>query len=209
MDSSSSIASNLDDQKSKGYKTNDLEYPKNKTESSSPLQEEKNSEGEDVEIIRAPKIKLEGVKIIGKIELPESPKPRKEEESIEKKIAKKVLYSAENKRQFSNQKQGNNKYYGKNAKSSVKTDLKKELSYEDKLKLEEERRKKELIKQKEIQKERKKMHYVQHVQSKIQPPKKGTNKRDNDVKLKPERPVYKSPFRKFLAWLNNEYDKYD
>ena len=51
---------------------------------------------------------------------------------------------------------------------------------------------------------------VKNIQPKVQPSNKKKSKKDKgaDLKIRKERPVYKNPIRRFIAWLNCEYDQY-
>lgn len=193
----------------------DKQIPEDQTPTINEKREEKltvrtvKNDQETVEVIRAPKIKLEGVKVIGKIELPEKINLPQKEESTEKRIAKKVLFSSYSQpvsqaKVKLNRSQNQERYNSKN-----KSHNRDELTYEEKLKREEKKRKKQLEKERKLQKERKKEHYFRHVQPKTQAEKKVPKRKNSDSKPNPDKPVYKSPLRKFWAWLNNEYDKYE
>lgn len=140
------------------------------------------------EVIRAKKVKLEGIKVLGKIELPE-PKEKLEEEPKEPK-KEKLLKKKTDKR------------------NKRKSKGRKQLSYSEKIKREEEQALREKKKKERRIKEKKKKHYFEKVQPKVaaKPKKKTTQKKVKNTTPKRVKPQYKNPIRKFWAWLNGEYD---
>lgn len=160
-------------------------------------------EPEETEIIRAPKIKLQGVKVVGKIELPEKPvkvtesKPTKEE-NLENPTLKTGLERPGKSTHFNKHKTSR---YPKNKQSS---------SYLEKQKKEELRREKEKKERLRKEKEKKRIHYQKNVQSKIQP---GRLKKKQEIKNSEKQnhnkpaPVNKNPIKRFWAWLNGAYDE--
>jgi hypothetical protein len=159
---------------------------------------------QEIEVIRAPKIKLEGIKVVGKIDLPEKviktsveKVERDDIEKTEKKISKERKIKNFHKK--STRESGN--YRGKQSKR---------LSYEERLKMEENERIRKKREEHKIKKGQKKNHYKKNIQSKITSRAKKNSKRDTDLQNEPKReiPVYKNPFRKLWAWLNGEYDRF-
>lgn len=160
---------------------------------------------EDIELIKAKKVKLEGIKVIGKIDIPEKVKKvHTSDEEVKTKPDQNELKSDsavnkdKQKKKFNKQK-------------SLKADKnRRPLSYEEKLKLEE-REKLRLQKQKaRKEKERKKKYYLKNIQPKAvgQPVKKKNKVIDENILTKPKVVVHKNPLRRFWDWLNGVYDKY-
>jgi hypothetical protein len=174
---------------------------KETTDPDPPFEEE-----DEIEVISMPKIKLEGVKVVGKIDLPEPVKKVKDENNSRDQ--------KENKLSDNISEEGHRKEHHKNREKPFrqknrKKHTTKELSYEEKLKREERRRIREQQRAKKLKKEQKKLHYIKNVQSNVSPSrkKKKSSKAEQSemesIKVKPE---YKNPVRKFWAWLNGEYD---
>jgi hypothetical protein len=162
---------------------------------------------EEIEVISMPKIKLEGVKVVGKIDLPEPVKKLKDESNI----------------QSTNQNKGsenvpptgirdeNREVRKRLSKQKIKhKNSRRELSYEEKLKREERQKIQEQQRTKKLKKEQKKQHYIKNIQSNINPTKrKKKNRNIDDQEIEPimARPHYKNPIKKFWAWLNGKYDR--
>jgi len=174
---------------------------KDTTDSEPPVEEK-----EEIEVISMPKIKLEGVKIVGKIDLPEPVKKIKDENNSGDEEHHKLSENISD--------DGHRKEFQKTRKKrfrqkSRKKHTTKVLSYEEKLKREERRRTREQQRAKKLKKEQKKLHYIKNVQSNVSPSTKKKKSRSTEqsvmepVKTSPE---YKNPVRKFWAWLNGEYD---
>ncbi len=159
-------------------------------------------EADHIELIKAKKIKLEGIRVLGKIELPEKlKKPEEQEDEKPKakqpkgKIQKAV---AKNDRTGFERKKGAGSYQSR-----------QNLSYEEKLKIEE-RKKRKLLQQKlKKEKELKRKYYEKNIQSKsINKPVKD-KKKTNTEPSQPPVPVpgSSSPVRRLWDWLNGRYDR--
>ena len=116
----------------------------------------------DIGLIKAKKVKLEGIKVVGKIELKEKPKkviegtsePEEENKNIKNEEKLKTIRKPEN-RKFDRRK---------------KTPIRKKaktLSYEDRLKNEEREKLKLRRRREKAEKERKKKYYLKNIQPKI------------------------------------------
>ncbi|MFC2124475.1 hypothetical protein ACFLU5_06660 [Bacteroidota bacterium] len=174
--------------------------------------EESSGEGEHIEVIRAPKIKLEGVKVVGKIDLPETGKSIKNEENINTKIAKKVLFSPKTDKSKSEIRSGKGISDKKHQMPHKEYNQRgSQLSYEEKLQRDKEKLKRAREKKQKSRKEKKKQHYLENVKPKIHTTSRKKSKKGNDKesKILKEKPVYSNPIRKFIAWLNCEYDQYE
>lgn len=148
---------------------------------------------EPTEIIRAKKVKLEGIKVVGKIDLPE---PKEKETKEEKPVDERPQRVRSRK---------------SNYKKDNKNRGRRKLSYEEKLKKEAKRIEREKEARKRKIKDKKKKHYFEQVQPKSKPVKaKKKTKKKHTVNTfqKKDKPQYKNPIRKFWAWLNGEYDRY-
>ena len=138
------------------------------------------------EVIRAKKVKLEGIKVVGKIDLPEPVEPKQTEESVKEKT----------------------KDIKPKRRRNERRKQRKKLSYSEKVKKEEQKAEREKKKKKRLIKEKKKKHYFEKVQPKVaaKPKKKASKKKFTSTAPKKVKPHYKNPIRKFWAWLNGEYD---
>ncbi len=163
---------------------------------------------EEIEVIRMPKIKLEGVKVVGKIDLPEPVKKLKDEINIKpgnqnKESENMPVTEIRNENSEVRKRPSKQKTKHKNSR--------RELSYEEKLKREESRKIQEQQRDKKLKKELKKKHYIKNVQSNVNPTarRKKKNRSTDDRDLEPisARPHYKNPIKKFWAWLNGKYDR--
>ena len=182
--------------------TGNSEYD-NEKNSGIPDIKEENCDSEDVELIRAPKVKLKGVKVVGKMELPEkSRKPIKSEKRVDSEYST-LLPEEWMKKSLSS----------KNKKSSRSFTPKRKLSYLERQKLEEQKKEKEKKERINKEKEKKRNYYQKNIQSKIQqitPPKTKAKKKLNETQVdgSTKSPiVHKNPIRKFWAWLNGAYDE--
>jgi hypothetical protein len=197
------------------YEKNNPVYPENRvqeheelgTEASGKLepQSEKKSDQENIqqqseetEVIRAPKIKLQGVKVVGKIELLEKPIRIRETKPDERSL------------------EMDSKPDHKERKSKKSSDLQKSnrsLSFLEKQKREERKREKQKKDRLKKEREKKRIHYQKNVQSKnlpAQPKKKprSKGKREESLSHRNITPTYKNPIKRFWAWLNGAFDQY-
>ena len=160
---------------------------------------------ENIELIKAKKVKLEGIKVVGKIEIPV--KAKKVE--IADKDENKPEQQPDTKKENGSTRNERNKNEIKKKRSLKAEKNRQPLTYEEKLKLEE-KEKRRIQKQKaRKEKELKKKFYLKNIQPKtIGPPKK---KRKSLVGNQPQTTQnvikHKNPIRRFWAWLNGAYDK--
>lgn len=160
---------------------------------------------EDIELIKAKKVKLEGIKVIGKIDIPEKVKKvQAADEEGNSESPKDEL-----KRTATSRPDRPNKKFNK--QKSLKADKnQKNLTYEEKLKLEE-KEKLRIQKQKaRKEKERKKKYYLKNIQPKTlgQPKKKQKKSVEESSANTQPVVVHKNPLRRFWDWLNGVYDQY-
>jgi hypothetical protein len=157
----------------------------------------------DIDLIKAKKVKLEGIKVIGKIELPEK---QKKEISKEAKADSETTNKPEESKKTQSKKQQRPPKKDKNSKRSGLT-----ISYEEKLKREERIKRRELKLKMNEEKARKREHYLKKVQAKstsslsTKKKKKQTQQEYSGQKITV---VHKNPIKRFWAWLNGAYDKY-
>lgn len=157
----------------------------------------------DIDLIKAKKIKLEGIKVIGKIELPEKPKkevPAQDETDAETDTKNEESKSPKRKNQQKHQKDQ------KRGKRSGLT-----ISYEEKLKREERIKRRQLKLKMNEEKARKRDHYLKNVQAKSTasiPRKKKKKQSQQEYSGQKITVVSKNPIKRFWAWLNGAYDKY-
>lgn len=166
------------------------------------LEQDFNEKTEDLESYKAEKVTLDGLKVLGKIDLPE-PKvkePKEATEEDEKPRRRKFEKRPDRDRR--------NRRNGKKTLSPAEERAKAErVAYRKKI--EEEKRQKEL----------KKKHYEQNVKTKIQPPKpKKKKKLVEETVPAPTTPTNKAPkkdihkatgLKRLWLWLNGAYDKHD
>lgn len=154
-------------------------------------QEETDLEGSESEpqdiVIKPEKVHLKGLKVVGKIDLPE-PKPKEEKEAESN--------SAETVRKINRKRDNGRKRYSK----------KQGLSYTEKQKKEEEIYQRKRKAEKELEKKRKKAHYhkkVKQNEQEINKPKK-KNVIENRVETvkKSNTETSNNIFQKFWKWLN-------
>ena len=158
------------------------------------------------ELIETEKPKLEGLKVVGKIELPEPKKPELKEEEDSEEPAE------DRPRNRSDRQRGGRRQRGRNRKprlNSVEYERQKAERIAKKKKQEREKR----------QKEKKKEHYLKTVKPKAPSAKKQVEEeemaplpingmsRPEPVK-EPKKPKGKKGIKRFWAWLNGEYDKF-
>jgi hypothetical protein len=159
---------------------------------------------EDIELIKAKKVKLEGIKVIGKIELPE--KPKKEAPAEEEADAAHGSDDQEDPKNSQRKKQ--RKHQVQVAQKAKRSGL--TISYEEKLRREEKIKKRELKLKMNKEKARKRAHYLKGVESKAAATAiRKKKKKDQQEFARQKRVlVHKNPIRRFWAWLNGAYDKY-
>ena len=160
----------------------------------------------NIELIKAPKIKLDGLKVLGKIEIPEPKKKElKEEEAPEAKE------EAQNAQERQDRGRNGRQRRGRNGRRKPQKERLSPIEYERR-KAEREALKKKKEKER-AQKEKKKQHYQQSVKAKKAAPKP---KREKVEVVNTPTPVLqpkavqkpKKGIRKLWAWLNGEYDKF-
>ncbi|GAA0893768.1 hypothetical protein GCM10009122_34470 [Fulvivirga kasyanovii] len=163
-----------------------------------PAQEatEEATTNQEVEVIRAKKIKLEGIKVLGKIELPE-PVKKERDEPKEKPATERRPRQKRNPGERNGKKQnGRHKRtetYEQKQKRQEKEALRKKKEREKKLK------------------EKRKAYYEQQVKTDLQKPKTSTKpKKKKKIQQAPavkKKVVYhKNPIKRLWAWLNGRYD---
>ena len=172
-------------------------------ENKQPETEEKDSEperNEKDEVIRPKLVKLQGLRVLGKIEIPEPTKKEKPESSAEE--VKTPIQSTE--------RQNKSHKYGKKSSSKNTGERrrphkkKKELTYAQKLKIEEKKLEKERARKQILEKEQKRKAYEEKMKLKKQPKTQKKQKIDLEpetIEKKAAKP--KSMFGKFIYWLNN------
>ena len=183
------------------------------------------SNDDSAEVIRPEYVKLQGLKVVDKIELPE-PKPKKEEvkeeeesiveepkaavkEEVEKEdshIITEADIKADMRRHYSEQRKNDRKPERKKRKPAPKK--RTPLTYEEKLKKEQEQAKKKKIAREKELKEKKRKAYEERIK-KVQPTNiqgKKTKKKKETTVEKPLKQKHKkestSIWGKFVKWLN-------
>ncbi|WP_323756424.1 hypothetical protein [Roseivirga sp.] len=186
--------------------------PKTKAPEEAPkvysLEKEAQEKHKDVELIKAPKLELEGLKILGKIDLPEpkvkeKTKPVEAEETTEKPQTRKATQNR------------SNPTHDRKRENQRTRPTALEL---ERRKAEKEARQKKLAEEKRI-KALKEKHYKENVQAKLKATaakkkkqKSETNQAIEQPKKATKVPVKKQApkkgLRRLWAWLNGKLDKY-
>ncbi|MEM9391061.1 MAG: hypothetical protein AAGA02_11340 [Bacteroidota bacterium] len=148
---------------------------------------EKDVESNDeVEVIRVKKVKLDGPKVLGKIELPEpaaKAEPKRKEENRKREVK------------------------SKRRKSSRKSLTPEQLRLKERKEKEQQRRREERKKKKNRTK-----YYQENIQLKPDPVKKIKKKKIVEDKIQTSTPKkvekHSNPVKRLWAWLNGEYDHF-
>ena len=148
---------------------------------------------EKIEVIKAPKVELSGLKVLGKIELPE-PKKKEEPASDQPQIDQAIPAEVDKK-----PRQENRKPYTSRKETSNQRPGKNPIALErDRNALEGEKKKRAQLKH---EKEKRKQHYLGKV--KVAAPTKSIKLIKEEVEeLTPMAPVPKTLWGKFMRWLN-------
>ena len=154
-------------------------------------------------MIKVRKVKLEGIKVVGKIDLPEKPVKETLDDSndSEEIIAEKPVKES---------RAAKESFDRKRTKKSRGT-KQKQLSYEERQKLQEREKFRARRKKEYEEKKRKKKFYEENLQPKLNLTPKKNKKKQNTVsthKSKKKVAPHKNPIRRLWAWLNGEYDKF-
>jgi hypothetical protein len=163
---------------------------------------EATEEKPEVEVIKAPKVELSGLKVLGKIDLPEpkkksAPVAESQEDTVAAKGEEEKIPATEKKQRRPeprvNTQARRDNYTQRPARNPIA------LQREQKAREEEEKRKAKL----ERDKEKRTQYYLQRVKT-GQPTKavKMVDEPTESFSLKEDRPVPKTWFGKFLRWLN-------
>lgn len=163
--------------------------------------------GEEVEVVRAKKIKLPGIKVVGKIELPEAPVKQASDDSDEDSTRQDGHAVHHEKK--SPGKRGDD--YKKKRRSKKPTQAKHGgqavLSYEERLVRQQRQEAKKQRELKKREKEKKRQKYLASIQGKqeMQNRKPSVSQQEKKPAAKPK---HKNPVKRFFAWLNGEYDSF-
>lgn len=160
----------------------------------------------DIDLIKVKKVKLEGIKVVGKIELPEKPKKEEKAAADQEEEAEAESSDAQVKRPSSRSRK-----FDRNRKKNRRQHGRQSLSYEERMK-EEEREKLKLRRRRENEEKRRKtIFYEKNIKPKTTPaPTKKKRKKHttNFENAQPEIAVHKNPLIRFWEWLNGKYDRY-
>lgn len=169
-------------------------------------EENKEAEKSEIEVIRAKKIKLEGIKVVGKIDLPEPPEKLQPEAETEGEENTEVK-EKEPVRRKKTPARDNKERRGQNRNGSKRS---KEEIYELKLKQKEKEAKRKKREREKKIKEKKKRFYEEQVKPvKQDKPKKKAAKKSTAPSTPPTRKKVKrhsNPIIRFWEWLNGKYD---
>jgi len=160
---------------------------------------------DEIKLIKAKKVTLEGIKVVGKIDLPEKQKKEAVKEANEDELE--VLKKASPKENSKTQ----NRNFNRDRKKNRKGKSHQPLSYEEKLKEEEREKLKKRRRRENAEKRRKKKYYQENIEPKItlkSKKKKNRSTNTNQATSKEKVVAHKNPLKRFWAWLNGQYDKY-
>jgi len=155
----------------------------------------------EVEVIKAPKVELSGLKVLGKIELPEPKKktvvPESQEGTVEPTQVEGEKIPVTEKRQRRPEPRVNTQRRDNYPQRPARNPI--AVQREEQARKEEEKRKAKL----EREKEKRTQYYLQRVKT-GQPTKaaKMVDEPTESLSLKEEKPAPKTWFGKFLRWLN-------
>jgi hypothetical protein len=161
-------------------------------------------------VIKAPKPEVEGIKVVGKIDLPEPNEETSEsaeEDNSEGDVEKAhVPQDTPVKKDIDSNREDKNK--DKRSPNKKKSNSKSRPSLEEKKKRQEERYKKEQAAKKKREKEKKKENYEKMMKEKSSAPKKSIAKKQKKSNKKPDsqnkvsKDQPKTIWGKFMRWLN-------
>ncbi len=161
-----------------------------------------NEDFEKIELIKAKKVKLEGFKVVGKIDLPE--KPKKEAiEPVDNPDAQTIEKSIKKPRP-------DDRRFDRDRKKNQRGKLRNPLSYEERLKREEQEKQRQLRKKMKVEKLRNKKLYEETIKTKTVKVVKRKKKKPSVSQTKSSKSVvvHKNPIIRLWAWLNGQYDKF-
>ena len=161
---------------------------------------EENTQEKPIEVIRPKKVKLQGIKVVGKIDLPEPPKKQEEKDSTEPVSEEKIA-----------PKKQTHKKINRKPKDRKTKKPRRELSYEEKQKREERDRLRAERKKKKELKEKKRKYYEKKVKAQKPSVSKKIKKKEKEMPAKKRQKQvvkHKNPLKRFWAWLNGEYDQF-
>lgn len=184
-----------------------------------PANEEEPVAEEDgsTEVIKAPKTTLEGIKLVGKIDLPEPPPPQQIE--VDGVMMDKETYAERKKRIYEERKARSRPATYNNDGSFEPRPLKKRkkrqvgLSYEEQKRKEQEAYERRLVKEAKQKKKAKKQHYLKNHAVAKPSSKKGSKKKAEAMReqeeqqsrsqqIQQEKQAPKSAWQRFVKWLN-------
>lgn len=168
------------------------------------LDDLENENSEEIELIKVKKVKLEGIKVVGKIELQEKPKEGLEEvlESESKDDDAGVEEKAKKPLKSNGEKVDRRKKSSPHKKSLLP-------NYEERLKNEEREKLKLRRRRENRERERKKRYYLKNIQPKTVQKPKSLKKSTSSAQSNSEQVrAHKNPFQRLWAWLNGKYDRY-
>jgi len=155
----------------------------------------------EIELIKAKKVKLDGIKVVGKIELPEKPKKEiaePKEETTESKTIEKPK----------KQQKSINRSFDRNRKKSPRGRSRSPLSYEEKLKKEEQEKRRKRRQIDKAEKKRKKKYYEKNLKPKTLSTPRKKKQQSADAVSNKKIVVHKNPLKRLWFWLNGDYDRF-
>lgn len=181
------------------------------------LGEEKSTEEPEIlniedGVIKAPKVEVQGIKVVGKIELPKTKEDAVEELSNEKQIEKDTETTATEPTEEAEKKSKLSPVQKKKKSKHKKKSERKPTSHQEQQALAQKRHEERVREEKLLEKEKKKAHYEKMMQerqqksskkSKTSPSKlKEISKKNKSAQPKPTKKEPKTLWGKFMRWLN-------
>ena len=161
---------------------------------------------DDIDLIKVKKVKLEGIKVVGKIDLPEKPTKKEVEDTAAEENAEPQEIDSQKEKSKSKGRK-----FDRNRKKNRPSKGQNPLSYEERLKEEKREKLKKRRRRENEEKRRKKKYYEQNIKPKVtQPSRKSKKKKSLESRSSPKKEVvvHKNPIKRLWAWLNGKYDKY-
>lgn len=161
-----------------------------------------NEDFEKIELIKAKKVKLEGFKVVGKIDLPEKPK-KEVAESVDNPDAEIADKSIKKPRP-------DDRKFDRDRKKNQRGTLRNPLSYEERKKREEQEKQRQLRKKMKAEKLRNKKLYEESIKTKTLNTPQKKKKKPSTTQHQASKPVvvHRNPIKRLWAWLNGQYDKF-
>ena len=163
-----------------------------------------NDNPDEIELIKVKKVKLDGIKVVGKIELPEKPK----KEIIEPEIVEPESDQVKTEEKPKKGRKSINRKIDPGRRKNQRGRNRNPLTYDEKLKKEERESLRKRRQKNKEEKIRKRKYYQENIQPKTNPKAIRKKKKQTAIQTPGKTVVYKNPIKRLWAWLNGKYDSY-